>query len=196
MSTPTPSPLLGTAYILSQSPSATGPSPIQQTVITPSLCANLSAFKSVLRQSRTMDDSIILRLNRAHAIARSNPAMKECDSFWSELVERWAERGQVLGFCNDVVDRSAKAEMEAKAKEEKVEMGLNRIKPPVMGRGETPSELKRRMIHSEIRVEEIIRARSIDFFVSRCPSHSQTPPPPPLPSVPDDGFQPRRRFEA
>lgn len=165
------SPLLGTAYILSQSPTSP-PSAVHQTTITPSLCANLSAFKTLLRQSRSLDDSIILRLNRAAALARANPARGECDAFWLELVERWSERGQVLGFCEGVVEERARTEREQLAGREKVERGLDRDKvvEQRLGRGESEGDLKvslllvleqprtdlrsdlqRRMIQNEIR---------------------------------------------
>ncbi|KAM0746310.1 hypothetical protein T439DRAFT_330024 [Meredithblackwellia eburnea MCA 4105] len=195
----TSSPLLGTAYIVSQS--SHSPSTVQQTVITPSLCANLTQFKNVLRLSRSLDDSIILRLNRTAALQRQNGGLAnagECDAFWTELVERWSERGEVLGYCENVVDKKALEEVENKKGELSVILGLDRerkeVQQQMLGRGETESEMKRRMIQNETRVEEVIRARSLSFFLSRCPSHPQTPPPPPLPSVPDDGFVPRKRL--
>lgn len=142
----TPSPLLGTAYILSQSPSSNSASSVQKTPITPSLCANLSAFKSLLRQSRALDDSVILRLNRAHALARANPALRECDAFWKELVERWTERGRVLGFCEGVVVRTMDGEEGGKGEGKvPIEVRLDRDRAAKVGRGESEGELKVRL---------------------------------------------------
>lgn len=99
MSSPSP-PLLGTPYIQSQSSSST------PTLVTPSTCQNLSAFKSLLRQSRGLDDSITTRLNRANALNRNTGGGKgggECESVWKELGERWGERNRVLSYCDQVL---------------------------------------------------------------------------------------------
>lgn len=179
-------PLLGTPYIVSQSPSQS--SSTITTAITPTLCQNLSAFKTLLRQSRALDDSIILRLNRASALARGNTGIPggnsaglvakdgECDVFWCELVARWKERGEMLKFCDASVAQGVQANQLP------IETGLDR-EATLKGRGESERDVKRRQIHNEIDVEEIIRARSLQFFTSRCPSHPQQPPPPPLPKT-------------
>ncbi|KAI5474442.1 hypothetical protein MNV49_003261 [Pseudohyphozyma bogoriensis] len=109
---PPPAPLLGTSYLLSLSASS------PPTQITPSICANLSAFKALLRASRAFDDGIPVRLNRAHALlntgqasgraGRSVPTTEsECQKFWEELMGRWEERTRVLGFLADLVALSA-----------------------------------------------------------------------------------------
>ncbi|ORY54863.1 caffeine-induced death protein 2, partial [Leucosporidium creatinivorum] len=141
-------------------------SPTQRTPVTPTLCSNLSAFKSLLRQSRALDDSIILRLNRASALSRSmadgrgsQVGENECEGFWKELTERWGERGEVLRFCDAAVAQGTGE------RELPVETGLSR-EITLKGRGE--SERDRRQIHTEIDVESIVRARSLAFFASRC----------------------------
>lgn len=41
--------------------------------LTPTLCSNISNFKSLLAQYRRLDDSIVMRLNRAHALSSRDP---------------------------------------------------------------------------------------------------------------------------
>mgnify|MGYP001559437197 CR=1 FL=1 len=208
---PSPSLLLGTPYILSQQPTRTTPS------LTPSLCQNLTLFKSLLRTSRAVDDSIILRLNRADALSRraaegraAGVGERECEGFWRELLGKWEERGAMLGYCEGLAS--------GQVKEMRVEERLSADRG-VLGRGESEQEVvvspshtwlsseltchcsddrctpkskvrpaslaSQRVAHSFLpnAVESIIRARSLALFASRCPAHSQTPAPPPLPDT-------------
>lgn len=91
-------PLLGSEYLVSTN--STKP-----TLVTASLCANLTAFKALMRESRTLDDSAPIRLNRLSALERKRGSDGgECDAFWKELLKRWKERQQVLTFCESVVE--------------------------------------------------------------------------------------------
>ncbi|GJN88266.1 hypothetical protein Rhopal_001231-T1 [Rhodotorula paludigena] len=114
-------PLLGTAFLLSQSassPSATtssssaAPSSATHTAITPSVCTDYSLFKRLVDQSRRVsDDAITVRLNRAAALGGGAVAGRgaremgagECDAVWRELVGRWSERGEALSYCDRVL---------------------------------------------------------------------------------------------
>lgn len=116
-----PAPLLGTAFLLSQSassPSATAssssaaPSSATHTAITPSVCTDYSLFKRLVDQSRRVsDDAITVRLNRAAALGGGAVAGRgaremgagECDAVWRELVGRWSERGEALSYCDRVL---------------------------------------------------------------------------------------------
>ncbi|GAA5894066.1 hypothetical protein JCM5296_001002 [Sporobolomyces johnsonii] len=184
-------PLLGTPYLLSQSHSS---SSTQRTRITPSLCSNLSAFKSLLSQSRKLDDAITTRLNRASALARAHgqPGGGECQAVWEQLVERWGERGQVLTYCDRVLAEQGKGKERERMQEEK---GLS-ADLGELGRGRlAEDDIKRRQLVTELSVESIIRARSLSFFLSRCPDHPQDHPP--LPELPklgaDDETEEERR---
>ena len=139
-------PLLGSAYLRSQSPLP----PLLPTPPSESLCLNLSLFKSHLKSLRALDDSIILRLNRSDALSRSSDATRpnrentgvgkgECDAFWAELVEGWNVRGDVLKGCLEVVDKGVKKEFYG------VEKGLDRDRT-VLGRGESSLEVKVRSL--------------------------------------------------
>lgn len=136
-----PSPLLGSAYLKSQS--APSPKPLPAT---PSLCLNLSLFKSHLKSLRAVDDSIILRINRSDALSRalassppnrenSTVGQTECNAFWDELTEGWNGRNSILSGCLDVMDKSIKVEQYG------VENGLDRNRT-AMGRGETELQVK------------------------------------------------------
>lgn len=206
------SPLLGSAYLLSQSPIPT----VRALPATPSLCLNLSLFKSHLKSLRSVDDSVILRMNRADALSRSNASSRpnrensgvgaqECAAFWNELVAGWNSRSQVLEGCLNVVDGLAVKQAYG------VEKGLDRDRK-MLGRGESEAEVKRRQIHTEVSgmstfalhssllttdkpmptVEAIIRSRSITFFTSRCPDHPMTDLPP-LPTDSAVGGKERER---
>lgn len=129
---PVPSPLLGTAY-LSQQPSSSTPS------LTPTLCQNLTLFKSLLRTSRAVDDSIILRLNRADALSRraaegraAGVGERECEGFWRELLGKWEERGAMLGYCEGLAS--------GQINEMRVEERLSADRG-VLGRGESEKEV-------------------------------------------------------
>ncbi|SGZ08308.1 BQ5605_C030g10784 [Microbotryum silenes-dioicae] len=181
-----PSPLLGTPYILAQSTPTSSQTHLTQ--ITPSLCSNLSAFKALLRSSRALDDSIALRLNRVSALHRSfsNPDGDSCDSFWNELTTRWNERTRVLAFCDQVHLDQARTLPIPTADSTRIEKGLDHDRLTTQGRGETEVEVKRRQLRTETNVEAIIRARSLDLFLSRCPYHPQQPAPMPLPGYTTD----------
>lgn len=115
-------PLLGSAWLLSQSPSATptastssessssAPSSSTHTRITPAVCDNYSLFKRLLDQSRrASDDAITTRLNRAAALAGTVVSGRgsaremgptECDAVWRDIVARWDERSKALEYCD------------------------------------------------------------------------------------------------
>ncbi|BGO98215.1 hypothetical protein JCM10021v2_001874 [Rhodotorula toruloides] len=112
-STP-PEPLLGSAWLLAQSPSSSSsssPAP-NRTEITPSTCLSFTHFKTLLDSSRRVsDDAITTRLNRASALSGSavqgrggvmGPA--ECEGVWRELCARWDERRKAIEFCDGVVE--------------------------------------------------------------------------------------------
>lgn len=147
MTSPPPSPLLGTPYLLSLSPNS--PSTSTPAPLPPSLCQNLSAFKSHLRASRSLDDSIILRLNRAQALSgntirgltndptaleRRRVGERECDIFWRELVGVWDRRTAELGYCEGLVGEGKESGLG-------MEKGLSRDRT-ALGRGEGQGEVK------------------------------------------------------
>lgn len=122
-------PLLGSAWLLSQSPSSSSssssgntsgesPSTSTHTRITPAVCENYSLFKRLLDQSRrASDDAISTRLNRAGALAGTavsgrgsarEMGDRECDSVWRDIVARWNERAQALEFCDRALGHTAR----------------------------------------------------------------------------------------
>ncbi|GAA5841597.1 hypothetical protein JCM11251_004227 [Rhodosporidiobolus azoricus] len=181
MSTPISSPsapLLGTPYLLSQSPSTSAASPSSQTHtrITPNVCQNLTLFLSLLSRSRQLsDDAITVRLNRASALSGSAASGRgaremgesECAAVWAELQQRWEERNEVLTYCDRVLRgekvRDEKGEVRA-------ELGLSADRGD-LGRGRRSEEdMKLATLRTASSVESIIRQRSLSLFFSRCPS--------------------------
>jgi len=63
-------PLLGSDYLRSVPQIPQGIEPLS-----PSLCSNISRFKTLLANYRKLDDSVILRLNRAHALNARDPRL-------------------------------------------------------------------------------------------------------------------------
>ncbi|BGP29759.1 hypothetical protein JCM10296v2_001504 [Rhodotorula toruloides] len=130
MSHPTPpEPLLGSAWLLAQSPSSSSsssPAP-SRTEITPSTCLSFTHFKTLLDSSRRVsDDAITTRLNRASALSGSAVQGRggvmgpsECEGVWRELCARWDERRKAIEFCDGVVE--AERERLGRGKEEGVE---------------------------------------------------------------------------
>ncbi|GAA5915858.1 uncharacterized protein JCM6883_000800 [Sporobolomyces salmoneus] len=171
--TSTPSaPLLGTPYILSQSQSH--PSSTTTTQITPPLCNSLTQFKRLLSSSRSLDDAITTRLNRANALSRGDAVGGgECEKVWSELKERWSERNRVLSYCDQVLSTTTTGST-SEGSRRREETGLSAEKGE-LGRGRsTESEIKRQQLHQEFSIERIIRQRTLNLLASRCPSLATT----------------------
>ncbi|GAA5874885.1 hypothetical protein JCM8547_003601 [Rhodosporidiobolus lusitaniae] len=172
------SPLLGTPWLLSQSPSSSSAPPSTQThtQITPSTCHNLTLFLALLSRSRHLsDDAISTRLNRASALSggavqgRGSREMgpSECESVWRELEIRWGERNEVLSYCDRVLRDDAGRDSSSSVREE---TGLSADRGD-LGRGRrTEAEIKLSTLRTSLSVESIIRQRSLSLFLSRCPS--------------------------
>ncbi|GAA5959063.1 hypothetical protein JCM8115_005625 [Rhodotorula mucilaginosa] len=214
-------PLLGSAWLLSQSPSATptastssespssSPSSSTHTRITPAVCDNYSLFKRLLDQSRrASDDAITTRLNRAAALAGTVVSGRgsaremgptECDAVWRDIVARWDERSKALEYCDKALRHTqetgriattttaaaaATATRPDRSREDEIApvRGLS-ADWKEQGRGVMDeAELKRSRLQTELAVEQIIRARTLALFASRCPSHPQSDPP--MPALP------------
>ncbi|BGP45720.1 hypothetical protein JCM10450v2_001550 [Rhodotorula kratochvilovae] len=179
-----PAPLLGTAFLLSQS-SASSSSPSHLRV-TPSLCADYAAFRRALDTSRRVsDDAVTTRLNRAAALAGGAVAgrgaremgSRECDDVWRELTARWAERGEVIGYCDRALASQAQAHEDRRVQDEVRELSADWKE---RGRGmQDERELQHSRLTQELSIESIIRARSLALFRSRCPAHAMDDPPAP-----------------
>ncbi|BGP53601.1 hypothetical protein JCM8202_001478 [Rhodotorula sphaerocarpa] len=207
-------PLLGSAWLLSQSPSSSSssssgntsgesPSTSTHTRITPAVCENYSLFKRLLDQSRrASDDAISTRLNRAGALAGTavsgrgsarEMGDRECDSVWRDIVARWNERAQALEFCDRALGHTARTgevagatagaaatPRDRNAGDELASVRRLSADWKEQGRGVMDeAELKRSRLQTELSVEQIIRARTLALFTSRCPAHSRSDPPEP-----------------
>ncbi|GAA5943074.1 hypothetical protein JCM3775_000635 [Rhodotorula graminis] len=179
------SPLLGTAFLLSQSHASS--STQHRLPITPSLCADYTSFRRALDQSRRVsDDPVSVRLNRAAALGggavsgRGAREMgpRECDDVWRELTGRWAERGDVISYCDRALaETAAQGKQAARASDEVRDLSADWKE---RGRGlQDEREAQRSRLSTELSIESIIRARSLALFRSRCPSHLMDDPPAP-----------------
>ncbi|PRQ70107.1 Caffeine-induced death protein 2-domain containing protein [Rhodotorula toruloides] len=204
-STP-PEPLLGSAWLLAQSPSSSSsssPAP-NRTEITPSTCLSFTHFKTLLDSSRRVsDDAITTRLNRASALSGSavqgrggvmGPA--ECEGVWRELCARWDERRKAIEFCDGVVEGERERLGRGKGEEVGEEKRLS-ADWKERGRGVVDElEFKRTRLSTESSIERILRHRTLSLFFSRCPSFhpsADVPAEPPLPRVKGDEEEERER---
>lgn len=123
-SAPRQEPLLGSAWLLAQSP-ASPSTAADRTEVTRDTCLSFSLFKRLLDSSRrASDDAITTRLNRASALSGSAVqgrggvmGARECEGVWRELCARWDERRRAIEFCDGVVEaeRARRAGDEATA---------------------------------------------------------------------------------
>jgi len=164
---PTRQPLLGSLAI--QAP----PSP--QTIrVSPSTCHNLSVFKDILKEYRRLDDTIVMRLNRANATVQDQGRIhggtgggtvqdQACASLWRELVGNWKRRTELLEYCTTVVDQALIDKRRTFEGQAEDPTSRRKIQGAVF-----EDEVKRNQVHNELTVEGIIRKRSIEAFRSRC----------------------------
>jgi len=166
---PTRQPLLGSLAI--QAPSS------PQTIhVSPSTCHNLSVFKDILKEYRRLDDTIIMRLNRANATVRDQERIRRggragtvqdqaCESLWRELVGNWKRRTELLEYCTTVVDQALIEKRRTLEGQAELEDATSRSK--IQG-AVFEDEVKRNQVRNEVTVEGIIRKRSVEAFRSRC----------------------------
>ncbi|KAF8812446.1 hypothetical protein BYT27DRAFT_7221084 [Phlegmacium glaucopus] len=164
---PTRQPPLGSLAI--QAP----PSP--QTIrVSPLTCHNLSVFKDILKEYRRLDDTIVMRLNRANATVRDHERVhrgtgvgtiqdQACASLWRELVGNWKRRSELLEYCTTVVDQALIEKQRNLDGQAQNPSSRRRIQGAVF-----EDEVKRNQVRNELVVEDIIRKRSIEGFRSRC----------------------------
>ncbi|KJA24490.1 hypothetical protein HYPSUDRAFT_183452 [Hypholoma sublateritium FD-334 SS-4] len=156
-------------------PSVQGPYlPTQNVHVSSSTCHDLSVFKDILKEYRRLDDTIVMRLNRAGANMRDkdriqghsgNASVQDqaCESIWRELVANWKRRTQLVEFCVSVVDQSITDSRNAMESESLDPANQRKIQGDIFA-----EEVKRKQVHRELTVEEIVRKRSADAFRSRC----------------------------
>ncbi|SNX82700.1 uncharacterized protein MEPE_01406 [Melanopsichium pennsylvanicum] len=123
----------------------------------------------------------------------STPAPGACVEFWNELVAVWSGREDAVRFCINVADQAANPTLPPLTAVDSNVPTSDRIldadyKPSLnpktkssassqirWSRAENTAETLARQLHNELKVESIIRARSLDAFKSRCKFF--TPPP-------------------
>ncbi|KAJ2157926.1 hypothetical protein GGF46_004148 [Coemansia sp. RSA 552] len=110
-----------------------------------SVCLNMSHFKAALRELRSVDDNIILRLNSTNTAAES-----ECLALFKVLQTAYNRRSHDISYCLGVLDKRI-----AERKHQEV---------PTFS-----LEAQRKWAGNEEGVEGIVRRRTLTAFRSRCP---------------------------
>jgi len=150
------------------------PSQTQTIRVSPSTCHNLSLFKDILKEYRRLDDTIIMRLNRANATVRDQERShrgsgggtvqdQACASLWRELIGHWKRRSELLEYCTTVVDQALIEKRKTLEDQAQNPTSRREIQGAVF-----QDEVKRNQVRNELVVEGIIRRRSIQGFRSRC----------------------------
>ncbi|KAF8897522.1 caffeine-induced death protein 2 [Infundibulicybe gibba] len=155
------------------------PASSQKIHISSSTCHDLSLFKDILREYRRLDDTIVMRLNRANAALRDQERSQDthvksghiqeqtCALVWEELVNNWNRRKQLINYCAAVVDKSL---------DEKRQLLQESVDPAVQRQQQAALFAEERnQVRNELSVETIIRRRSVNAFRSRC-QYFPTPP--------------------
>ncbi|RDB22874.1 Coiled-coil domain-containing protein 58 [Hypsizygus marmoreus] len=141
--------------------------------VSPSTCHDLSLFKEILREYRRLDDTIIMRLNRANAAVRDKERLQDstggnvqdqaCLNMWRELVSNWKRRTELVEYCVKVVDQSLNEKRKAMDTQSDDPRTQRKIQAEIFA-----DEVKRTQVHNELTVESIVRKRAADAFRSRC----------------------------
>lgn len=138
--------------------------------VSPSTCHDLSLFKEILGEYRRLDDTIIMRLNRANAVMRDKDRSQggtagdvqdqACLKTWRELAANWRHRTKLIEYCVFVVDQSA---AEKRTATEDDQSSMLKFKAATL-----EDEVKRTHVRNELTIESIVRRRSAAAFRSRC----------------------------
>ncbi|KAF8165356.1 caffeine-induced death protein 2-domain-containing protein [Crassisporium funariophilum] len=164
---PSKQPQLGSLAV--QAPSLT-----PQTIhVSPSTCHDLSLFKDILKEYRRLDDTIVMRLNRANAAVRDQDRIQSgrvgtvqdqaCAYLWRELVGNWKRRTQLVEYCAAVVDQSLHEKRSVLDEQSQDASSRRKTQAAVFA-----DEVKRNQVHNELTVEAIVRKRSVEAFRARC----------------------------
>ncbi|KAF9462637.1 caffeine-induced death protein 2-domain-containing protein [Collybia nuda] len=148
--------------------------PPQVVHVSPATCHDLSLFKDILKEYRRLDDTIVMRLNRANATMRDQERLQDhinttnvqeqaCLNMWRELVGNWNRRSQLVEYCAFVVDQSLAEKRKALEEQSTDPVTQRKIQATVFADG-----VKRNQIHNELTIESIVQKRSIEAFRSRC----------------------------
>ncbi|CDR88016.1 uncharacterized protein SPSC_03615 [Sporisorium scitamineum] len=118
----------------------------------------------------------------------ATPAPGACAAFWRELVDVWIGREEAVRFCIKVADQHSNPSPPPSSARSSTDQLLDADFHPSSSRpateqrwsrAENSAETLARQLHNELKVESIIRARSLDAFKSRCRFFTPSPPPGP-----------------
>ncbi|KAK7470676.1 hypothetical protein VKT23_002098 [Stygiomarasmius scandens] len=134
--------------------------------VSPETCNHLSLFKELLKEYRSLDDTINMRLNRATANVRDQERERPgkgavedqaCARLWQELVSNWNRRKQLVEYCVAVVDQGLEAKQKIIEDQDTSPAAIRKARAEKYS-----EEVKRNAIRNEISVEMIVRKRSLE----------------------------------
>lgn len=135
----------------------------QETTFSSAACQDIIGFQELLKRLRTVDDSIILKLNSIIPTTSSQKDIEQnvanCQRFHDELKQAYASRDKCITTC--LADAEAKV---AKLKELK----LKNESDTDVQRSLRREQNRQRMIQKELTVEQIIQDRSLKALQERC----------------------------
>ncbi|TKY89183.1 hypothetical protein EX895_001714 [Sporisorium graminicola] len=117
----------------------------------------------------------------------ATPAPGACAAFWRQLVDVWIGREEAVRFCIKVVDQHSNppppptSSAPPSSADQLLDADYHPSSPSPKreqrwSRAENSAETLARQLHNELKVESIIRARSLDAFKSRCKFFTPSPP--------------------
>ncbi|KAF6767319.1 Caffeine-induced death protein 2 [Kalmanozyma brasiliensis GHG001] len=113
----------------------------------------------------------------------ATPAPGACAAFWRELVDVWIGREEAVRFCIAVADATSRPNLPPASASNSDRVLDADYRPATRSEGgerwsraENSAETLARQLHNELKIESIIRARSLDAFKSRCRFFTPSPP--------------------
>ncbi|KAK9764633.1 hypothetical protein K7432_007710 [Basidiobolus ranarum] len=129
----------------------------EEQILNPNVCYNLTYFKDLMKGLRKIDDNIMLQMNSTNIHSEN-----ACATIFGQLSEAYKKREKSIQYCLTVLDE----ELAIKQKELQEDPDDYDIRDSIY-----TDESKRRMIHNELVVEDIVRERSLKVFREKCRSH-------------------------
>lgn len=130
---------------------------------TPAVCQDIGNFQDYLKRLRTVDDSIILKLNTTILTTSFQKDIEQnitnCKQFHDQLAEAYKRRDNCIQTCLAEAEAQVRNLKEAKRQNESdtnVQKQLRR------------EQTKQRLLQKEMIVEEIIQDRSMKALQERC----------------------------
>ncbi|KAI9099722.1 caffeine-induced death protein 2 [Phlyctochytrium arcticum] len=120
------------------------------------VCEDISLFKKILKDLRSIDDNVVPRLNAV--LTRAASPTEACVTFAQQLEQSYESRNRFIGSC--VQQNQARA---AKAK-----LAVEESDSPEAKMEYLKQQGKVRAMEAELEVERILRQRTSEVYRARC----------------------------